>query len=54
MNRRNFLTFVGVGWVVSSLPVAIAACASEKTSNGWQKVGKVGDLDNAGQLLVKK
>lgn len=28
MNRRNFLTWVGVGWVASSLPVAIAACSS--------------------------
>ena len=29
MNRREFLTWVGVGWVASSLPVAIAACASD-------------------------
>jgi cytochrome b6-f complex iron-sulfur subunit len=28
MNRRNFLTWVGVGSVASSLPVAIAACSS--------------------------
>lgn len=28
MNRRAFLTWVGVGWVASSLPVAIAACSS--------------------------
>lgn len=28
MNRRTFLTWVGVGWVASSLPVAIAACSS--------------------------
>jgi cytochrome b6-f complex iron-sulfur subunit len=35
VNRREFLTWVGVGWVASSLPVAIAACspdASKKTS----------------------
>ena len=29
MNRREFLTWVGVGWMASSLPVAIAACASD-------------------------
>lgn len=28
MNRRTFLTWVGVGWVASSLPVAIAACSN--------------------------
>lgn len=28
MNRRSFLTWVGVGWVASSLPVAIAACSN--------------------------
>lgn len=28
MNRRAFLTWVGVGWVASSLPVAIAACSN--------------------------
>ncbi|MBO3463819.1 Rieske 2Fe-2S domain-containing protein [Aetokthonos hydrillicola Thurmond2011] len=53
MNRRNFLTFVGVGWIASSLPVAIAACASEKTSKGWQTVGTIGELDKTGQLLAK-
>lgn len=37
MNRRAFLTWVGVGWVASSLPIAIAACSktpeSASTSN---------------------
>lgn len=28
MNRRTFLSWVGVGWVASSLPVAIAACSN--------------------------
>lgn len=28
MNRRAFLNWVGVGWVASSFPVAIAACSS--------------------------
>jgi cytochrome b6-f complex iron-sulfur subunit len=32
MNRREFLTWVGVGCIASSLPVAIAACSPEQTS----------------------
>jgi len=36
MKRRSFFSWVGVGWVASSLPVAIAACqapkAEEKTT----------------------
>lgn len=32
MDRRTFLTWVGVGWVASSLPVAIAACSTPQTS----------------------
>jgi cytochrome b6-f complex iron-sulfur subunit len=28
MDRRTFLGWVGVGWVASSLPVALAACSS--------------------------
>jgi cytochrome b6-f complex iron-sulfur subunit len=31
MNRRSFLGWVGVGWVASSLPIAIAACSSTST-----------------------
>jgi cytochrome b6-f complex iron-sulfur subunit len=31
MNRRTFLNWVGVGWLASSLPVAIAACSSQTT-----------------------
>lgn len=27
MNRREFLSWAGVGWVAASLPIAIAACA---------------------------
>jgi cytochrome b6-f complex iron-sulfur subunit len=30
MNRRDFLSWVGVGWVAASLPVAIAACSPTK------------------------
>lgn len=31
MKRRSFLSWVGVGWVASSLPIAIAACQDPKT-----------------------
>ena len=33
MDRRTFLGWVGVGWVASSLPVAIAACSSNSVKN---------------------
>lgn len=31
MKRRSFLSWVGAGWVASSLPIAIAACQAPKT-----------------------
>ena len=60
MNRRTFLNWVGVGWVASSLPIAIAACSSQTTQaestsqSGFQPVGKTADLDKDGQLLNKQ
>ena len=61
MNRRAFLNWVGVGWVASSLPIAIAACSSQTTQadstsqkGGFQPVGKTADLDQNGQLLNKQ
>ncbi len=65
MDRRAFLKWVGVGWVASCLPVAIAACvqtnqSSETTqpqstsSGGYQAVGSVAGLNHAGQLLNKQ
>ncbi|NJN37800.1 MAG: ubiquinol-cytochrome c reductase iron-sulfur subunit [Acaryochloridaceae cyanobacterium CSU_3_4] len=33
MDRRTFLSWVGVGTLASSLPVAIVACTSSETSN---------------------
>lgn len=66
MDRRSFLTWVGVGWLASCLPVAIVACSSspsapdasqapEKTANdspsGAVKLGSLGELAQAGQLL---
>ncbi|MBD2122554.1 ubiquinol-cytochrome c reductase iron-sulfur subunit [Trichocoleus sp. FACHB-262] len=32
MDRRTFLTWVGVGGIASSLPVAIAACSNKTTT----------------------
>lgn len=58
MDRRGFLTWVGVGWLASSLPMALAACSSQKTQadsspkkSDFQSVGTVTDLDKTGQLL---
>ena len=33
MDRRAFLTWVGVGWVASSLPIALAACSAKTTQS---------------------
>lgn len=61
MNRRGFLTWVGVGWLASSLPVAIVACFSQITrsesapqKSGFQTVGTTTELDKTGKLLLKK
>ncbi len=59
MNRRNFLNWVGIGWIASCLPVAIAACSSKETSEinsktkEWQEVGSFSELNTKGKLLVK-
>ncbi|MBW4559937.1 MAG: ubiquinol-cytochrome c reductase iron-sulfur subunit [Mojavia pulchra JT2-VF2] len=59
MKRRDFINWVGLGWIASSLPVAIAACSSQtnaptsSVSGDWQKVGTSTDLDKTGQLLEK-
>ncbi len=60
MNRRAFLNWVGVGWLASSLPVAIVACSpqtqAEPTNNngGFKSVGTVAQLSKDNQLLDKK
>ncbi|MDJ0733615.1 MAG: ubiquinol-cytochrome c reductase iron-sulfur subunit [Nostocaceae cyanobacterium] len=54
MNRRDFISWVGVGGVASFLPVAIAACSSQNSSPAsqeWQKVGSLQELDRKGELL---
>jgi cytochrome b6-f complex iron-sulfur subunit len=55
MKRRDFINWVGLGWIASSLPVAIAACSSQTTpaSRDWQTVGTSAELDKTGQLLAK-
>jgi cytochrome b6-f complex iron-sulfur subunit len=68
MDRRTFLSWVSVGTLASSLPVALAACTSEKTdttavkpsdsaaparSDGFTVVGTVKDLDTAGFIQDK-
>lgn len=60
MKRRDFIHWVGLGWLATSLPIAIAACSPEAptsksaTSKDWQKVGTRADLDQTGQLLLEK
>jgi cytochrome b6-f complex iron-sulfur subunit len=61
MKRRDFLNWVGLGLLASSLPVAIAACSDQTATPeansspvaGWQKVGTSAELDKTGELLVK-
>ncbi|MTJ52522.1 Rieske 2Fe-2S domain-containing protein [Anabaena sp. UHCC 0253] len=63
MKRREFINWVGLGCLASSLPVAIAACSPETSTSatsgsndankGWQKVGTVAELDKTGQLLAE-
>ncbi len=66
MDRRAFLTWVGVGWVASSLPIALAACSAKTTQSSqptqpessgsaeYQAVGSVAVLNKNGQLLNEK
>jgi len=61
MNRREFLAWVGVGGIASSLPIAIAACypATPQTSssrkvaqtNQFRIVGTLAELDQKTQIL---
>lgn len=67
MDRRNFLGWVGVSWLASCLPLALAACSSKETgpppiattpigprrSDGYHSVATVSELNQTGQLLVK-
>jgi len=55
MNRREFLGWIGVGTLASSLPVAIAACTpngGQSAASGPLTVGTVADLEQKGQLVT--
>ncbi len=62
MNRREFLMWVGIGGVASSLPVALVACSpkAEKSqsptiptrADGFQRVGTIAELQK-GSILKK-
>ncbi len=64
MNRREFLMWVGLGGIASSLPLAIAACSPKSTesqlpttpprADGFQAVGTVTQLKQKGQILNKQ
>ena len=65
MKRRNFLSWLGFGWLMSRLPIAVtgflAACTgqsqadqAQKTADGFQKVGTIADLDQKKQILVEQ
>ncbi len=63
MERREFLGWITVGMVASSLPMAIAAVAENDLSSevkgntradGFQTVGTVTELNQKGQILNKK
>lgn len=58
MNRREFISFVGVSGVASCLPMAIAACSSQPQlpirSDGFREIGTITELSQKGQLLDKQ
>jgi len=68
MNRREFMNWMGLGALATSLPVAIAACQSDTadapadapatadstaTADGFEAIGTVAELDEAGALASK-
>ncbi len=68
MKRREFVNFVGLGLLATSLPVALAACTATKEpvatgsplpvpvkpeAGGFTKVGDLAALDKDGALAVK-
>jgi cytochrome b6-f complex iron-sulfur subunit len=63
MDRRTFLSWVGVGAISSSLPIAIAACTSSSAAtpskkatraDGFTAVGSVKALNQTGFVKDKK
>ncbi|MBP0000744.1 MAG: Rieske 2Fe-2S domain-containing protein [Cyanobacteria bacterium SID2] len=67
MKRREFMNWVGLGMLASSLPVALAACQPSETpsdtetekvdssprEDGFAAVGTVAELDEAGVISDK-
>lgn len=59
MRRRTFLSWAGLGWLVSRVPAVftafLAACTgqSAKSDNGLQTVGTIADLDAKGVLKTE-
>lgn len=61
MDRRTFLSWVGMGWLAASLPVALVACNSETPSasspaaaprsDGFVQVGTVAALETGAIVL---
>lgn len=64
MDRRTFLSWVGVGTLASSLPVVLAACTSSDSpeastpesspaanADGFTEVGTLADLESAGSIV---
>ncbi|UBF27515.1 ubiquinol-cytochrome c reductase iron-sulfur subunit [Kovacikia minuta CCNUW1] len=52
MKRRDFINWVGLGWLASSLPVAIAACTPQGPKLSAYPP-PVTELDTAGFVRVK-
>lgn len=57
MNRRQFITWMGIGGLASYLPVALVACSQDKkqsegtkTPDNWVAMGTVTELEQKGQL----
>lgn len=56
MDRRTFFSWVGLGWLATSLPVALAAFSLDKrqsamaASDDFKAVGTVSQLNSQGQI----
>ncbi len=62
MKRRNFFSWLGIGWLSSLLPMAIAACSSQSArsapnsvtrADGFTPAGTLAALDRTGFLHIK-
>jgi len=62
MKRRNFFSWLGIGWLASVVPMAIAACSGQKAASspnpsaradGFVAVGTVAQLDRDGFIKTK-